>query len=110
MSLLTKLYPYQKEAVEAIYGASKGIIVLPTSTGKTFCQAASMIMDIHDYPNQFRLYVVNAPRILLTYQLFVEVYIPDNVYYKPEEYSKIEAQLHAEADDFFRLLIEGIKE
>lgn len=74
MSLLSKLYPYQTEAVNSLQNANKGIVVLPTGTGKTFCQAATIIKDIHQYPNQFRLYVINAPRILLTYQLFTEVY------------------------------------
>lgn len=74
MNILDKLYPYQKESVTTTFYNPKGIVCLPTSTGKTFCQAAIIANDILMNPNQFRMYVVNAPRILLTYQLLKEVY------------------------------------
>lgn len=74
MSILSNLYDYQKEAVESTLKSKKGIIVLPTGTGKTYCQAAIIANDILNHRNSFRIYVVNAPRILLTYQLLKEVY------------------------------------
>ncbi len=73
-NVLERLYPYQKEAVTTTFYNYKGIVCLPTGTGKTFCQAAILANDIVMNPNQFRIYVVNAPRILLTYQLLKEVY------------------------------------
>ena len=45
-----------------------------TVTHNTFCQSAIIGNDILMNPGQFRIYVVNAPRILLTYQLLKEVY------------------------------------
>lgn len=74
MNILDKLYTYQKEAVTQTFYNNKGIICLPTGTGKTFCQASIIANDISMNSNQFRIYVVNAPRILLTYQLLKETY------------------------------------
>lgn len=73
-NILDILYPYQKEAVTTTFYNYKGIICLPTGTGKTFCQASILGNDILMNPNQHRVYVVNAPRIVLTYQLLKEVY------------------------------------
>ena len=36
MSMLEKLYPYQLSAVEATDKNEKGIVCMPTGTGKTF--------------------------------------------------------------------------
>jgi len=47
---------------------------MPTGTGKTYCQATMIANDILKNRNQYKLYVVNAPRIVLTYQLLKEVY------------------------------------
>jgi len=74
MNVLDRLYPYQKEAVTQTFYNTKGIVCLPTGTGKTFCQAAIIANDITLNPNQHRVYVINAPRILLTYQLLKETY------------------------------------
>lgn len=74
MNVLDILYPYQKDAVTTTFYNYKGIVCLPTGTGKTFCQASIIANDILMNPGQFRMYVVNAPRILLTYQLLKEVY------------------------------------
>lgn len=71
---LDKLYPYQKDAVNSTFYNNKGIVCLPTGTGKTFIQAAIIANDIMLNMGQFRFYVVNAPRILLTFQLLKEVY------------------------------------
>lgn len=74
MNILDKLYFYQQDAVTKTFYNTKGIVCLPTGTGKTFCQAAIIANDILLNPNQHRMYVINAPRILLTYQLLKEVY------------------------------------
>lgn len=69
-----ELYNYQTDAVNTTDYNKKGILVLPTGTGKTMIQSAIIEKDIQNNPNQFRMYVVNAPRIILTYQLLKEVY------------------------------------
>jgi superfamily II DNA or RNA helicase len=74
MSVLERLYPYQKEATTKTFYNNKGIVCLPTGTGKTFIQAAIIANDIELNPFQFRIYVINVPRILLSFQLFKEVY------------------------------------
>jgi len=74
MNVFDRLYDYQKEAVIATQKSNKGIICMPTGVGKTFCQASIIADDIVKNPNQFRMYVVNAPRIMLSYQLLREVY------------------------------------
>jgi superfamily II DNA or RNA helicase len=73
-SILDRLYPYQKDAVFQTLINPKGIVCLPTGTGKTYCQATIIANDIIMNKGQHNLYVVNAPRILLTFQLLKEVY------------------------------------
>ena len=67
-------YPYQQDAVNSTDRHDKGIIVSPTGTGKTMIQSLIIERDILLFANQFRMYVINAPRIILTYQLLREVY------------------------------------
>jgi superfamily II DNA or RNA helicase len=76
MDILGKfgLYNYQVEALRSTDMERKGIVVLPTSTGKTYVQSAIIAKDIVMNSGQFRMYVINAPRIILTYQLHKEVY------------------------------------
>jgi len=74
MSVLERLYEYQKEATTKTFYNNKGIVCLPTGTGKTYIQAAIIANDIELNPYQFRIYVINVPRILLSFQLFKEVY------------------------------------
>lgn len=71
---MIKLYDYQQECVNSIDKNDKGIICLPTGTGKTFVQAAVIAMDILKNKNKFNMYVINAPRIILSFQLLKEVY------------------------------------
>ena len=66
-------YDYQVEAAEATNNHDKGIVVMPTGTGKTFVQAGIIANDIQNNPG-FRIYVVNAPRIMLSFQLLEEVF------------------------------------
>ena len=72
--VLKILYPYQKEAVTTTFENDRGTICMPTGTGKTFCQAAIIADSITKNNNGFGMYVINAPRILLTYQLLKEVF------------------------------------
>lgn len=66
-------YDYQVEAANKTSDFDKGIVVMPTGTGKTFVQAGIIANDIQNNPG-FRMYVVNAPRIMLSYQLLEEVF------------------------------------
>lgn len=72
-NVLDRLYSYQRDAVTATLNNDKGIVCLPTGAGKSFIQSAILADDIVKH-NNFQLYVVNAPRIVLTYQLLKEVY------------------------------------
>jgi len=73
IDLLRDLYDYQVEAFKSTEENEKGIIVQPTGTGKTRVQATILGNDIIKNPG-FGIYVVNAPRIMLTYQLQKEFY------------------------------------
>ena len=66
-------YDYQVEAAKQVEKHNKGIVVMPTGTGKTFVQAGIIANDISKNSG-FRMYVVNAPRIMLSYQLLDEVF------------------------------------
>lgn len=72
--ILEKLYNYQLDAVEATNKNKKGIVCMPTGTGKTFVQGAVIAKDIIDNKGKYGVYVINAPRIMLSYQLLKEVY------------------------------------
>ena len=67
-----ELYNYQVDAVNTTDLHKKGILVLPTGTGKTMIQAA-IIEKFIGSTNQFKMFVVNGPRIILTYQLLNEI-------------------------------------
>lgn len=73
MDPFNKFYDYQKEAISKTIGKSKGIVCLPTGTGKTFIEAGMIAKDIMETPG-FNLYVVNSPRILLSFQLCKEIF------------------------------------
>jgi hypothetical protein len=72
--IIDSLYDYQQEALQVTNLSKKGKVILPTGTGKTRIQAAIIAIDILKNPNKFRMYVINAPRIMLSYQLLREVY------------------------------------
>jgi superfamily II DNA or RNA helicase len=72
--MLENLYDYQKDAVIATDKNDKGIVCMPTGSGKTFVQAAVIAKDILKNKDKFGIYVINAPRIMLSYQLLKEVY------------------------------------
>lgn len=73
VKIFDRLYPYQKDAVSSTLTSNKGIVCLPTGCGKTFIQSSIIADDIIKNGN-FQMYIVNAPRIVLTYQLLKEVY------------------------------------
>ena len=70
---MKKLRKYQKEAVKASFKNDRGIICLPTGSGKTTIQAHTLIKDIEDNPGH-RAYLILAPRIVLSFQLMKEYY------------------------------------
>ena len=72
--ILEKLYKYQLESVKATDKNDKGIVIMPTGAGKTFVEAAVIAKDIQKNLGEFGVYVINAPRIMLSYQLLKEVY------------------------------------
>ncbi len=73
-NILNILYDYQKDAVVSTDKNDKGIVCMPTGTGKTYVQAAVLASDIQKNNGKFGIYVINAPRIMLSYQLLKEVY------------------------------------
>jgi superfamily II DNA or RNA helicase len=75
------LYDHQKSALNSIMLENRGKIILPTGTGKTFIQAATIAMNILENPmnNNWphtctNVHIVQVPRILLSYQILNEVY------------------------------------
>jgi type I site-specific restriction endonuclease len=66
------LYAHQQQVLGITKTADKGIICLPTGTGKTYCEAAIVLDEICQKGKG--VYLVVAPRIFLTYQLFKEFY------------------------------------
>jgi superfamily II DNA or RNA helicase len=73
-TIINSLYDYQLKAVEATDKSKKGIVCMPTGTGKTYVQSAVIVNDIISNGGKFGIYVINAPRIMLSYQLLKEVY------------------------------------
>lgn len=72
--ILNNLYDYQLDAVKSTDSNNKGIVCMPTGTGKTFVQAAVIAKEILENSGRFGIYVINSPRIMLSYQLLKEVY------------------------------------
>jgi hypothetical protein len=63
---------HQLEVLEILKNKSKGKVILPTGTGKTFIQALDLVNTIQRNPS-FGVYTVLAPRIMLAFQLLIEV-------------------------------------
>jgi len=64
-------YIHQLEVLEVLKNNTKGKVILPTGTGKTWIQALDLANRISE-KNEFAIYVVAAPRIMLSYQLLSE--------------------------------------
>jgi superfamily II DNA or RNA helicase len=73
-NVLERLYDYQLDAVDATDKNKKGIVCMPTGAGKTFVQASVIAKEIQKNKGKFGIYVINSPRIMLSYQLLKEVY------------------------------------
>jgi|688.fasta_scaffold15556_2 hypothetical protein len=63
---------HQIEVLEILKNNTKGKVVLPTGTGKTVIQALDLVDSIEQNKG-FSVYAVLAPRIMLSFQLLVEV-------------------------------------
>jgi superfamily II DNA or RNA helicase len=70
---MKKLRDYQKESVKVSLKSKKGIICLPTGTGKTTIQSRILVEDMKKFKGH-RVYLVLAPRIVLSYQLMKEYF------------------------------------
>lgn len=68
---MLKLREHQINAGHALTLALKGIINLPTGTGKTLIQSRSIVNEI--VTNSPCVYLINSPRILLSNQLMNDV-------------------------------------
>lgn len=68
----TTLRQYQVEAVAEVLSTEVGQVILPTGTGKSTIQAA-VIESLIAQNNNFSVYVILTPRILLTNQLMTTV-------------------------------------
>lgn len=69
---MNSLYKHQEEALNILKESSRGIINLPTGTGKTTIQAYTVAENIK-FSKDPKVYVILAPRILLANQLFSEI-------------------------------------
>ncbi len=70
---MKSLRDYQKESIKVSLKSAKGIICLPTGSGKTTIQSNIIIEDIKKNPGH-QVYLVLAPRIVLSYQLMKEYF------------------------------------
>jgi len=66
-----KALQHQLEVLEKLEKNTKGKIIIPTGTGKTFIQGLDLAKQI-EKTEGFNVYVVLAPRIMLSFQLLVE--------------------------------------
>jgi len=87
------LYPHQSEPMEDIMNSDRGKIIYPTGTGKTYMQAATISLDILHNPidvkcslDTSRVYIIQVPRILLSYQILNENYKFFNKFGIPAKY------------------------
>lgn len=66
-----KALQHQLEILEKLEKNTKGKIIIPTGTGKTFIQGLDLAKQV-EKTEGFNIYVVLAPRIMLSFQLLVE--------------------------------------
>ena len=64
-------YNHQIEVLDILKNNTIGKVILPTGTGKTWIQALDLANRITD-KNEFGVYVIVSPRIMLSYQLLSE--------------------------------------
>lgn len=70
---MKQLRDYQSESVKVSLKSKKGIVCLPTGSGKTAIQAGILIEDMKKSKGH-KVYLVLAPRIVLSYQLMKEYF------------------------------------
>jgi len=82
------LYEHQLECLNASLEAERGIFILPTGSGKTYIQIAIALNNILEKKdnNESGIYVVNVPRILLSYQILKEFFEMTNKFEVPCDY------------------------
>lgn len=73
MNEMMTLREHQSKALKAIAQAVRGIINLPTGTGKSLIQARAIAEEIKKSSKQGGVYVILSPRILLSNQLLNDV-------------------------------------
>jgi hypothetical protein len=66
-----KALQHQLEVLDIMEKNTKGKIIIPTGTGKTFIQGLDLARQIEKNEG-FGVYVVSSPRIMLSFQLLVE--------------------------------------
>lgn len=64
---------HQDNSLSSLGRAIRGIINLPTGTGKTLIQSRAIVKDILNHQGQTKVYVILSPRILLSNQLMNDV-------------------------------------
>ena len=65
VDILSRLYDYQLEAVKATDKNKKGIVCMPTGTGKTFVQAAVISKEILKNKGKFGVYVHESVKLYI---------------------------------------------
>jgi superfamily II DNA or RNA helicase len=93
------LRPYQQDAVDATLHQNRGIVCLPTGSGKTTIQARIVFNHASSHPGH-RVYLVLAPRIVLAYQLMKEYFIEFNSGKIPMWYAGVHSGGEVEIKEF----------
>lgn len=72
-----KIRDYQEEAIKVSLKSKKGIVCLPTGSGKTLIQSQIILRNFKKNKGH-KVYFVLSPRIVLSYQLMKEYFITFN--------------------------------
>jgi len=68
---MNSLFPHQLEVLDVLDKNTRGKVIIPTGTGKTWIQAWDLSKRVRKQ-KEFNIYVVLSPRIMLSYQLCTE--------------------------------------
>lgn len=109
------LYEHQKQTLEQIKRCDRGKIILPTGTGKTFIQAATIALNCIQNPMNTswphtcnHIHIVQVPRILLSYQLLNENYFFLNKFKIPAKYLVVHSGTKVDEGNLLKLHNEDI--